>query len=123
MAKSGEAFGYEKLEVWRRAMELVDRIYELTKTFPRDEVYGLASQMRRAAVSIPSNLAEGHGRGSKYFANSVRHATGSLFELRTQVEIAARQKYISDDASDTVQAEAIEISRMLDGLRRTLESD
>lgn len=123
MARSGEAFGYEKLEVWRRAMNLVDSIYALTKGFPKDEAYGLASQMRRAAVSIPSNIAEGHGRGSKYFANSLRQATGSLFELRTQIEIAARQKYISDDDSQTIQAEAVEISRMLDGLHRKIASD
>lgn len=104
-------------------MNLVDSIYALTKAFPKDEAYGLASQMRRAAVSIPSNIAEGHGRGPKYFANSLRQATGSLYELRTQVEIAARQKYVSDENSHIVQTEAVEISRMLDGLRRTLASD
>ena len=79
---------YEELEVWQKAMELVALIYRLTKGFPREEVYGLTSQLRRAAVSVPSNIAEGQGRRStKEFLNHLSMARGSLLEVETQTEI------------------------------------
>ena len=86
-----------KLDAWNNAMDLVDRIYEITRQFPSDEKFGLTSQMRRAAVSIPSNLAEGAARkGQAEFANFINIAKGSLSELETQIIISKRQNYISD---------------------------
>jgi four helix bundle protein len=82
--------GHRDLRVWRDAMELAEAVYGLTKTFPRDEIYGLTSQMNRAAVSVPSNIAEGYGRGGKDYERFVGLAYGSLLEIETQIELAAR---------------------------------
>jgi len=80
---------HEQLEVWQQAMELVTLVYDHTRSFPRDEIYGLTGQIRRAAVSVPSNIAEGQGRRStKEFLNHLSMARGSLIEVRTQMEIA-----------------------------------
>ena len=82
---------YQDLLVWQKAMDMVLKVYEVTKSFPRDEVYGLVSQMRRAAISVPSNIAEGKGRRSrKELAQFLFHARGSLLELETQNQIAER---------------------------------
>jgi len=96
-------------------MDLVVRIYEITRTFPADERYGLASQMRRASVSIPSNIAEGAARGGqKEFAQFLHIARGSLSELETQLMIAVRLNYImSDDAAFTMSDR---VSRLVSGL-------
>ena len=88
---------HRELRVWQFAMVLVERIYALTATFPKDEVYGLTSQMRRAAVSIPSNIAEGAARGTtKELLHFLRIADSSLSELDTQLELAKRLRYIAD---------------------------
>ena len=85
---------YKELNVWKLAMELVFRIYSLTATFPKDELYGLVSQMRRAAVSVVSNIAEGKGRsGKKELAHFLSNSRGSLHELETQVLVAGHLKY------------------------------
>lgn len=92
------AMSYKKLKVWQRGMELVKVIYEFTASFPKEELYGLVSQMRRSAISIPSNIAEGSQRTSnKEFANFVLIAKGSLSELETQVLAAQMLKYGSTD--------------------------
>ena len=81
---------YQDLIVWQKALSLVTEVYSMTSTFPRDEIYGLTSQLRRASVSIPSNIAEGHGRATKgEFIQFLCHARGSLCELQTQMFIAA----------------------------------
>ena len=86
---------FRKLEIWIDGIELADTIYTLTDSFPKSEVYGLVSQMQRAAVSVPSNIAEGAGKDSeKDFARFLSISLGSLFELETQVEIAYRRGYI-----------------------------
>lgn len=86
---------YENLIVWQKSMDLVTAIYELTRQFPKEEVFGLTSQMRRAAVSIPSNIAEGSRRGSrKDFRNFLLIAYGSGAELETQIKIAKRLSYV-----------------------------
>jgi four helix bundle protein len=112
--------GHEDLKVWQTAMGLVVSIYRVTKGFPMTEAYGLASQMQRAAVSIPSNIAEGHAL--KQTAAYLRHlaiASGSLAELQTQLEIAKRlEDLLFEDAS--VIEEAREVARMLAGLRKSL---
>lgn len=87
---------YEDLIVWQKAVDLVVECYRVTKTFPREEVYGLTAQIRRAVVSIPSNIAEGQGRGSTgEFRQFLGHARGSLFELKTQLFIAEKLGYLS----------------------------
>ncbi|MBT8271907.1 MAG: four helix bundle protein [Bacteroidia bacterium] len=93
---------HKELEVWKTAMDLVEKIYDLTTNFPDDERYGLISQMRRSAVSIPSNVAEGAGRKSnKEFLQFVSIALGSLTELETQYLIAIRLKYVKEDTDLT----------------------
>jgi four helix bundle protein len=87
---------YRDLIAWQKAMELVESIYRMTKTFPQEEIYSLSNQMRRAAISIPSNIAEGHGRKStKVFLHFLSVAYGSLKEVETQVFISLRLNYIT----------------------------
>lgn len=108
---------YKDLRVWKEAMELVFRIYALTNAFPKDELYGLVSQMRRAAVSVVSNIAEGKGRESKKeLAHFLSTARGSLRELETQVIIAARLEYMSSEAEQELLGRIDDVGRMLAGL-------
>ena len=89
---------FRKLDIWIDGVEMADRIYSLTEAFPRQEMFGLASQMQRAAVSIPSNIAEGSGKGSdRDFARFLSISLGSLFELQTQIEIAYRRAYFTTE--------------------------
>lgn len=119
-----EEFGYEKLEVWQLAMQLVDKLYVITRSFPNTEIYGLAGQMRRAAVSVASNLAEGYGRGTrKAFASAARISRGSLFELRTQMEIAHRQQMIAEETYSEAKQDMVLLSRKLDRFVQSLEID
>ena len=104
-------------------MTLAEECYKLTAAFPHEERYGLTVQIRRAAVSIPSNLAEGHNRRSRRaFANHVGIALGSQAELETQIELAVRLQLASQDAAAPVQALAAEVGRLLHGLVRSLEN-
>jgi four helix bundle protein len=110
--------GYRDLRAWQQAMALVTEVYRITRAFPKEELYGLASQMRRAAVSIPSNLAEGHGRNSRNeFRQYIGQARGSLSELETQLEIARNLEYLNDDAAGSLMKQADAIGKMLTGLR------
>src|SRR6202521_998877 len=94
---------YKDLEVWQAAMELAVQVYRLTAAFPKEERYGLTSQMRRAAVSVPSNIAEGKGRSSdKNRALFFCHARGSLVELETQILIGQRLTYMNDQGADSL---------------------
>lgn len=98
-------------------MKLAVDVYAATKGFPREEVFGLSSQMRRAAVSIPSNIAEGYGRDTeKVFALFVKQARGSLYELETQIELSRSPGMLNPKQSDQIPADADEIGRMLHGL-------
>jgi four helix bundle protein len=116
-------FNFEKLEVWNEAITFADTIYTLTKAFPADERFGLTHQMRRAAVSISSNIAEGSSRSSRPdFARFIEIATGSVFEVVSQATISKRQGFLSDHAYEQVYAVAEKQSRMLSGLRRSLEA-
>ncbi len=104
----------EKLLVWQKAIVLVDVIYEITANFPKEEVFGLVSQMRRAAVSIASNLAEGSQRGSqKEFGHFTLMAKGSLAELRTQAYISKRRKSLSSDDWENFSLKAKELDKMI----------
>jgi four helix bundle protein len=108
---------YEDLKVWRCAMALVLEIYRSTSSFPRQEVYGLTSQMRRSAVSVPSNIAEGKGRFShKELLQFLFHARGSLLELQTQITIARELEYLSAAQGKNLTEMAAEVGRLLNGL-------
>ena len=113
---------YRDLEVWQKAMELVVECYQITKSFPKSEVFGLAGQMQRAAVSIAANISEGHARQhTKEFLQSLSIAYGSLAELETHIEIAKRLGYITADSIPELNDKTSTIGRMLNGWRRSLE--
>src|SRR5512138_1369279 len=108
---------HKKLVLWQRAVHLVVSVYEVTRRFPANERFGLAAQMQRAAVSIPSNVAEGAARrGRKEYLQFVYTARGSLSELDTQVEIAGLLGYLGPDESSKLQAEVDDVSRLLNGV-------
>jgi four helix bundle protein len=120
-AKPDAMFNFEKLDTWQRAIDFADLVYTLTMTFPSDERFGLTNQMRRAAVSISSNLAEGSTRNSRQdFARFVEIATGSLFEVVSQATIAMHQGFMSTDQHRQLYSAAEEQGKMLSGLRRSL---
>jgi len=108
---------YRDLIAWQKAMSLVTEIYKITHGFPKEEVYGLTSQLRRAAVSVPSNIAEGQSRLSKHeFKNFLSHARGSLVEVETQLLIAQNLGYIKKAQADCLITQASEVARILNGL-------
>jgi four helix bundle protein len=112
---------FKDLDVWRKAMVLMNHSYDLTATYPSDERLGLASETRKSARSIPSNIAEGKLRlTGKDFRRHVSIALGSLGELQTQLLIAGDRKYLSREAVDAVEKEIEELGRMLRGLERAL---
>lgn len=114
-------FNFEKLEVWQKAVAFADAVYAATRSFPENERFGLTSQMRRAAVSVASNIAEGSSRFSgKDFARFVEFATGSVFEVVTQARISLRQGFLNQAEHSALYQLAEEQSRMLSGLRRSL---
>ena len=114
---------YRDLQVWQRSMILVTEVYKISKGFPKDEAYGLTSQMRRCAISIPSNMAEGYGRNStNEYIHFLRIATGSLYELQTQMEISMNLCYLNRDEFDKLYELSREIERMLSSLIRKLSS-
>lgn len=117
------SFRFEKLDVWHKAIELADFVYSFTKAFPSDERFGLVSQLRRAAVSISSNVAEGSGRGTdKEFARFLEIAYGSLMETISQSNVALRQSYLRKTDFDKLNSAANELARMLSGLRNSLKN-
>lgn len=112
---------YSDLVVWQKAMDLVIEIYKITATFPSDERFGLSSQARRAAVSIPSNIAEGHGRkATGAYINHLSIAYGSLMELETQTQIAVRLSFVPEDKTSALLKQMDEIGKMLTGLKNSL---
>jgi four helix bundle protein len=114
---------YRELVAWKKAMLLVTEIYWATKSFPIEERYGLTNQLRRAAVSIPSNIAEGQARFSaKDFHRFLSTARGSLVEVETQVEIAKNLGYLSDVQSATLSQSTAELGRVLNGLISSIKS-
>ena len=115
---------YRDLVAWQKAMDMVEAVYRATKRFPQEEMYALTSQLRRAAVSVPSNIAEGQGRKSrKEFTRFLRIARGSLQETETQIMIATRLGYIKDSTQATLLNQCTEIARLLNGLTSSLHRD
>ena len=111
-------FNFEKLDVWNKGIDFADLVYSSTPQFPREERFGLTNQMRRAAVSISSNIAEGSSRISRSdFKRFVEIATGSVFEVISQAFIGRREEYLSEDAFNRLYSSAQELGRMLSGLR------
>ena len=114
---------YRDLQVWQKAMKLAEDIYRTTESFPSRETYALANQLQRAAVSIPSNIAEGHARGTtKDYLRFISIARGSLAEAETQLELAQRLGYIQTHELESLLSETNEIGRMLHGLRTSLNA-
>lgn len=122
VGEAGAVRSYEDLRVWQAGIALCADVYEVSRAFPSDERFGLTSQVRRAAVSVPSNIAEGWGRGTRAdYLRFLRIARGSLFEIKTQVVIAERIG-LTSAADATHLTEAIEaLRRPLQGLIRSLE--
>ncbi len=115
---------YRELVVWQKAMDLVTEIYKATATFPNEEKFGLSSQARRAAVSVPSNIAEGHGRkATGAYLNHISIAYGSLMELETQVQIAERLSFLPAEENAIILEKISEIARMLNGLKKSLAKE
>ncbi len=113
---------YKQLVAWQKAMELVLRVYRVTQTFPRSEIYGLVTQMRRSAVSVPSNVAEGQGRASTgEFKQFLGNAKGSLFELETQATIARELSYMDEPQFEQLSGLISEVGRLINGLLNSLE--
>jgi four helix bundle protein len=115
MKVEGRSNSYRDLIVWQKSMLLAKDIYLLTQNFPKNEMYGLTSQVRRCAISIPSNIAEGRGRNSdKEFIRFLQIALGSIYELQTQLELAFELNYVSD--INNLINSSIEIEKMLNSL-------
>ena len=113
---------FKDLTVWQEAMNLVEMIYLQTRDFPKEELYGLTSQIRRAAVSIPANIAEGNGRKSrKEYLQFLSIANGSAAELGTHILIAERLKFLPQETSGKLQTQLQTVGRLLTALRRSLK--
>ena len=113
---------FKDLTVWQEAMNLVEMIYLQTKTFPKEEMYGLTSQIRRAAVSIPANIAEGNGRRSrKEYLRFLSVANGSIKELETHILIAERLNFLPKEISEQIQVQLRSVGRLLTALRKSLK--
>lgn len=116
-------FNFEKLTVWQRSIDFADIVYSLTKSFPDEERFGLTNQMRRAAVSVSSNVAEGSSKISKAdYGRFLEYATGSVFEVVSQATVGLRQGYLNEVQYRKLYAAAEEQGKMLSGLKNSLSS-
>ena len=115
-------YGFEKLKVWQMGMDISEKVYSVSKNFPDDEKFCLTSQMRRAAISIPSNIAEGKGRfHNKEYVQFLYIARGSLYELMTQIKLAERFKYVGQKESVDILKVCWDVSGGLNGLINSLK--
>lgn len=112
---------YRDLQVWQKGVQLASLVYQTSRVLPKDEQFGLISQLRRASVSVPSNIAEGYGRRSRAdYVRFLNMAMGSLYELQTQAEIASNLGFLEDAESQPLAADARELERMLSAMIRKL---
>jgi len=114
------AFNFENLDVYNKAIDFVSCIYSLTKNFPKDEMFGLTSQLRRAAISMSSNISEGSARSKKDFSRFIDMARGSVLECITLLQVSFKQGYISQKKFADLRSELTDLSKMLSGLKRSL---
>jgi len=113
---------YRELIAWQKAMDFTAEVYRATRSFPKDELYGVTSQLRRASVSIPSNIAEGQGRQSTgEFRQFLGHARGSLLETETQILLSERLEYLDRGTAENLLGQAAEVGRILNGLMNSLK--
>ena len=120
----GDYTTFKDLTVWQKAMDLCDEVYVLSKLLPKEETYALAQQMRRAAVSVPSNIAEGYKRNTnKDFIQFLSVSSGSNAEVETQIYIAVRQNLISEEQAKRALSICTEVSKMLNALINKLKAD
>jgi four helix bundle protein len=114
---------YRDLEVWQKAMVLADAVYDVTSSFPKEEIYGLTSQVRRSAISVPSNIAEGSGRsGTGELLHFLSIARGSLAEMETQLILANRSKYLDDISLQSLLALSTDVNKMIVRLPQSLRA-
>jgi four helix bundle protein len=114
---------YKDLIVWQKGIELVNELYTVTKGFPKEEMFGLTNQIRRAAVSVPANIAEGWGRNStKNYIQFIRISIGSLYEIETQLMISNNQSYITNQQKSALSARIDELGKMLNTLLKRLDN-
>ena len=115
--------GFKDLLVWQKSMDLIEQIYRLTQDFPKQETYGLSSQVQRAAVSIAANIAEGNGRDStREYIHYLAFSLGSLAEVETYLQVALRLRYAKANVVSVLEAKSDEIGRMLRGLQKSLRA-
>jgi four helix bundle protein len=115
---------FRKLLIWQKSMVLVTKIYTVTNNFPKEEVFGLTSQIKRSAISIPSNIAEGRGReSSKEFLRFLKISIGSLFELQTQLEIAKNIIYLDEENFNNLYEDTRELERMIVSLTNKIKNN
>jgi len=113
-------FNFENLDVYHKAVDFANDVYLLTKTFPKDEMFGLTSQLRRAAVSISLNISEGSARSKKDFSRFIDVARGSIFECVTVLQISLKQGYVDKKNFTNLQNKLTDLSKMLSGLKRSM---
>lgn len=122
--KGSNSKGFRDLIAWQKGMELTEMVYKITSSFPKEELYGITSQMRRSAVSIPSNIAEGQLRNSKKeFIQFFSIALGSCAELSTQLELSKRLRYLTESDFERISEVIYEVMKVLHGLRRKHQVD
>jgi four helix bundle protein len=114
---------YQDLVAWQKGMDLVELVYHVSARFPVEERFGLTSQVRRAAVSIPSNIAEGQARSSRDFLRFLDYSKGSLAETETQILVGERLKFITSQESQTVLTLSTEVGRIVSGLIKSIPTD
>ncbi|MGK4568117.1 four helix bundle protein [Flavobacterium sp. 3HN19-14] len=112
---------FKNLKIWTLSMEITSSVHKTCLTFPKYEMYGLASQMNRCSVSMPSNIAEGSNRGNKHFKHFLDISLGSSFELQTQVLIAFQNEYITEEETKTLENKIIEFQKMISGFINRLD--
>jgi four helix bundle protein len=122
--KVGKVNSYKDLQIWQRSIELCNAIYQLSSSFPKEEIYGITNQMRRCSVSIPSNIAEGFGRSNRSYINFLHISRGSLYELDTQVTLVKKLNLTSNEESISfVEQEISEIGKMINSFINTLKQN